>query len=100
MDKFAVILDLLKDYDAVSIVFIVMGYLIINNKISVVDKAVNQRPEGSATISDDVTTIKNDIQLIIVDLKHVKEEVDAHRDIDEAAFLRIENDIRLINSKI
>jgi hypothetical protein len=100
MEKFAVILDLLKDYDAVSIVFIVMGYLIINNKISVVDKAVNQRPEGSATISDDVTTIKNDIQLIIVDLKHVKEEVDAHRDIDEAAFLRIENDIRLINSKI
>ena len=100
MEKVTVLLELLKDYDAISIVFIVMGYLIINNKISVVDKAVNQRPEGSATISDDVTTIKNDIKLMSADLKHVKEEVDAHRDIDEAAFLRIENDIRLINSKI
>ena len=92
MEKFAVLLELLKDYDAVSIVFIVMGYLIINNKINIVDKAVNQRPEGSATISDDVTTIKNDIQLMSASLKYVKEEVDAHRDIDEAAFLRIEND--------
>jgi hypothetical protein len=100
MDKFTILLELLKDYDVVSLAVIVMGYLAIHKKIGIVDNAVNQRPEGSATISDDVTTIKNEIKLISVDVKHVKEEVDAHRDIDEAAFLRIENDIRLINSKI
>ena len=100
MDKIEIISTLLKEYDLISLLFVGLGYVLIHKKINIVDKAVNQRPEGGKTISDEVTEINNKVDLLSLDLTHVKAEVDTHRDVDEAAFLRIENDIRLINSKL
>ena len=100
MDKLGILLELLKDYDVVSIAVIGMGYLLLHKKISIVDNAVNQRPEGSSTISDDVIIIKNEIKLISADITHVKAEVDAHEIEVLRTFLRIEKDIGLINDKI
>ena len=100
MEKITFILEALKEYDLFNLAVVGVGYMFIHKKISIVDKAVNQRAEGSPTISDDITEIKGELKLMRVDLTHVKEEVDLHREVDESAFLRIENDIRLINSKI
>ena len=100
MDKFTILLELLKDYDVVSLAVIAMGYLALHKKIGIVDKAVNQRPEGSSTISDDVIIIKNEIKTMSADLTHVKADVDAHEIEVLRTFLRIEKDIGLINSKI
>ena len=100
MDELTLLLELLKDYDLISLIVVGLGYSFVHKKINVVDRAVNQRPAGNKTISDEVTEINNKIDLFALDLKYVKKEVDAHRDVDEAAFLRIEKDIRLINNKI
>ena len=100
LEKIEIISTLLKEYDLIRLLFIGVGYLFIHKKISIVDKAVNQRPEGGKTISDEVSEINSKVDLISLDLTHVKAEVDLHRDVDEAAFLRIEKDIRLINSKL
>ena len=100
MEKITFILESLKEYDLFSLIVVGVGYIFIHKKISIVDKAVNQRPEGCKTISDEVSEINSKVDLISLDLTHVKAEVDLHRDVDEAAFLRIEKDIRLINSKL
>ena len=100
LEKIETISILLKDYDLINLLFIGIGYLFIHKKINLVDRAVNQRPEGSKTISDEVSEINGKLDLLTLDLAHVKDEVDTHRDVDEAAFLRIEKDIRLINSKL
>tara|TARA_R110000824_G_scaffold204064_1_gene388755 strand:+ start:158 stop:469 length:312 start_codon:yes stop_codon:yes gene_type:complete len=98
MDKLTLLLEVLKDYDLATLIAVGIGYLFIHKKINIVDRAVNQRPVGSATISDDCITIKSELSLIKADLKHVKKEVDAHREVDESAFLRIEEDIREIRN--
>ena len=100
MDKFTILLELLKDYDVVSLAVIGIGYLAIHKKINIVDNAVNKRPAGSSTISEDVIIIKNEIKLMSADLTHVKAEVDAHEIEVLRTFLRIEKDIGLINDKI
>jgi len=100
MEKMTILLELLKDYDLINLIFIGVGYLFISKKINIVDKAVNQRPEGSQTISDEVTEINGKMDLFQLDMTHVKGEIDEHRAVDEKAFLRIEKDIRLINSKL
>ena len=37
MDKFTILLELLKDYDVVSLAVIAMGYLALHKKIGIVD---------------------------------------------------------------
>ncbi len=100
MEYLEFMLEILKEYDLATLIVVVIGYLVISKKISIVDQAVNQRPEGSKTISDEVTEINSKMDLFALDLDHVKNEVDEHRNVDEAAFLRIEKDIRQINGKL
>jgi hypothetical protein len=100
MEKITVLLELLKDYDLITLAFIGIGYLVIHKKINLVDRAVNQRPEGSKTISDEVSEINGKMDLFQLDLTHVKKEIDEHRSVDEKAFIRIEKDIRDLNRKL
>jgi hypothetical protein len=100
MEKITVLLELLKDYDLITLAFIGIGYLVIHKKINLVDRAVNQRPEGSKTISDEVSEINGKMDLFQLDLTHVKKEIDEHRSVDEKAFVRIEKDIRDLNRKL
>ncbi len=100
MEKIEILIALLKDYDALNLFAIIVFYLLVDKKIKIVDKAVNHRPEGSQTMSQEVTEIHHKIDLFSKDLKHVTKEVDEHRKIDEVAFKRIEKDIRILASKI
>lgn len=100
MEYLEFMLEILKEYDLATLIVVVIGYLVISKKINIVDKAVNQRPEGSKTISDEVTEINGKMDLFALDLEHVKTEVDEHRSVDEKAFIRIEKDIRQINGKL
>jgi hypothetical protein len=96
MDQITILLELLKDYDLTTILFLVGCYYFIMKKINIVDRAVNQRPQGSKTISDEVSEINHKMDLFSLDLEHVKKEMDEHRSIDEVAFKRIEEDLRTL----
>jgi archaellum component FlaC len=96
MELIPTILDLLKHYDLHTVMMIMVVYYFVSKKINTVDKAVNQRPTGSKTISDEVTEINHKMDIFSLDLKHVKKEIDEHRSIDEHAFSRIEEDIRTL----
>jgi len=100
LETIATIADLLKDYDGFSLIAIVVFYLLVDKRIKIVDKAVNHRPEGNLTLSQEVTEINHKIDLFANDLKHVKKEVDEHRQVDEVAFKRIEKDIRVLAAKV
>lgn len=100
MEKFLVVLEILKEFDALSVVGSVIVYYLLEKRIKAIDKAVNCRAKGEMTISQEVTQINHKIDLFSKDLNHVKEEVDAHRQVDEVAFKRIEKDIRVIATKV
>jgi len=94
------ILEVLKNYDAVTIIVGLLIYLGIHKKINIVDKAVNQRPIGSKTISQEVTEINHKLDLFHNDVSHIRKEIDEHRAVDEVAFNDIRKDIRLLASKL
>ena len=100
MDSIQIITELLKDYDAASVgVILYIGYL-LNKKIQTVDKAVNCRPEGSLTLSQEVSEIHRKVDVLAVELKHVKEEVDDHRKEDEAIIANLTSSINEISKKV
>ena len=70
------ILEVLKNYDAVTIIVGLLIYLGIHKKINIVDKAVNQRPAGSKTISEEVTEINHKLDLFHNDVSHIRKEID------------------------
>ena len=94
------ILKLLKDYDAINVIVVLVIYQLLDKRIRIVDKAVNHRPIGTLTLSEEVTEINHKVDLFRQDLTHVKKEIDAHRAVDEVAFTRIEKDIRTLAQKI
>ena len=93
------ILDILKNYDLTTVFVGIVIYVGLHKKINIVDKAVNQRPFGSKTISQEVTEINHKIDKFGVELGYVKKEIDAHRSVDEVAFNDIRKDIRVLASK-
>jgi pyruvate-formate lyase-activating enzyme len=98
--ELTVILEILKEYDAVALIGSAVVYYLLDKKIKGIDKAVNCRAKGEMTISQEVTEINHKLDLFSNDLKHVKKEVDAHRAVDEVAFQRVEKDIRIIANKV
>jgi hypothetical protein len=100
LENIAIITELFKDYDGFSLLAIIVFYLLVDKRIKIVDKAVNHRPFGQLTISEEVTEINHKIDMFGKDLAHVKKEIDEHRAVDEVAFRRIEKDIRVIASKV
>lgn len=100
MDSIQIITELLKDYDAASVgVILYIGYL-LNKKIQVIDKSVNCRPEGSLTLSQEVSEIHRKVDVLAVEVKHVKKEVDEHRKEDEAIIANLTNSINEISKKV
>lgn len=100
MDSIQLIADLLKDYDAASVVVILyIGYL-LNKKIQIIDKSVNCRPEGSLTLSQEVSEIHRKVDVLAVEVKHVKKEVDEHRKEDEAIIAKLSSSIDEISKKV
>jgi hypothetical protein len=100
MDSIQIITELLKDYDAASVgVILYIGYL-LNKKIQIIDKSVNHRPEGSLTMSQEVSEIHRKVDVLAVEVKHVKKEVDDHRKEDEAIIANLTNSINEISKKV
>ena len=98
--ELATLLELTKEYDLLTLLVVGIGWLVVNKRISLVDRAVNHRPDGAKTMSEEVTEINHKIDLFSVDLDYLKKEVDNHRAVDEVAFKRIEKDIRILASKV
>ena len=98
--EIAVILEILKEYDAVALIGSAVVYYLLDKKIKGIDKAVNCRAKGELTISQEVTQINHKLDLFANDLKHVKREVDNHRAVDEVAFRDIKKDIRILANKV
>lgn len=124
LENIAIIVELVKEYDGFSLLAIIVFYLLVDKRIQIVDKAVNQRPEGTPTISQEVSLINSKLDLmrkealaiikdmkllrkegymrydeLKVDIKHISNEIDAHRKVDEVAFMEIAKDIKEINAK-
>lgn len=100
MDSIQLIADLLKDYDAASVVVILyIGYL-LNKKIQIIDKSVNCRPEGSLTLSQEVSEIHRKVDVLAVEVKHVKKEVDEHRKEDEAIIANLTESVNEISKRV
>lgn len=107
MDKLTLLLEVLKDYDLTTLIAVGIGYLFIHKKINIVDRAVNQRPVGSATVSDDCMSIKSDLHLIKKDIVYIKKIIDKPKGDDDSfnvdflqSMIRIEQDINIINKKL
>jgi len=98
--ELASILEVLKDYDLASIAVAVFVYIHINKKLAVVDKAVNNRPIGEQTLSQEVSEIHRKIDVGDVKLTYMIKEVDAHRAIDELEFKSIAKDIRGLHRRV
>jgi hypothetical protein len=98
--EITLILQILKEYDALALLGSALVYYLLDKKIKAIDKAVNCRKKGELTISQEVSQINHKLDLFGKDLDYVKREVDAHRDIDEKTFTRIEKDIRLLAEKV
>jgi hypothetical protein len=94
------LLEISKEYDLLTLIVIVIGWLVTNKKIELVDRAVNHRPIGAKTISEEVTEINHKLDLFAKDLSHVKREIDNHRAVDEVAFNDIRKDIRILANKV
>ena len=98
--ELASILEVLKDYDLASIAVGVFVYIHINKKLTVVDKAVNNRPIGEQTLSQEVSEIHRKIDVGDVELNYMIKEVDAHRAIDELEFKSIAKDIKGLHRRV
>ncbi len=94
------ILEVLKDYDLVSIAVAVLVYIHINKKLSIVDKAVNNRPIGKNTLSQEVSEIHRKIDVGDVKLTYMVKELDAHRAVDEVEFKSIVEDIKGLHGRV
>jgi hypothetical protein len=94
------ILEVLKDYDLVSIAVAVLVYIHINKKLSIVDKAVNNRPIGKNTLSQEVSEIHRKIDVGDVKLSYMVKELDAHRAVDEVEFKSIVEDIKGLHGRV
>lgn len=95
-----VILNLLKDYDLPTIIIGTIVYFHINKKLNTVDKAVNQRPQDSMTISQEVSEIHRKVDVSATKTDYMIKELDAHRELDESTFLGIASDIKDIHKRI
>jgi hypothetical protein len=100
-------LTLIKDYDLPTILIGVLAYIYINKKLTVVDNAVNNRPAGSPTLSQEVSEIHRKVDVSAVKQDYITKELDAHRKVDEETFediatdfKKIKGDISSINRKI
>lgn len=98
--ELASILEVLKDYDLASIAVGIFVYIHINKKLTVVDKAVNNRPIGEQTLSQEVSEIHRKIDVGDVKLSYMIKEVDAHRAIDELEFKSIAKDIKGLHRRV
>lgn len=98
--ELASILEVLKDYDLASIAIAIFVYIHINKKLTVVDKAVNNRPIGEQTLSQEVSEIHRKIDVGDVKLNYMIKEVDAHRAIDELEFKSIAKDIKGLHRRV
>jgi hypothetical protein len=94
------ILEVLKDYDLVSIAVAVLVYIHINKKLTIVDKAVNNRPIGKNTLSQEVSEIHRKIDVGDVKLSYMVKELDAHRAVDEVEFKSIVEDIKGLHVRV
>jgi hypothetical protein len=104
---------LIDKTDPITLVALVVGYLALNKSLSLVkkdvdyiNKAVNDREAGDVTMSQEVKkiwkllselTVK--LEKHIVELTYVKKEIDAHRSVDEQAFLQMKDDLANLSCK-
>tara|TARA_R110000868_G_scaffold95467_1_gene262565 strand:+ start:62 stop:382 length:321 start_codon:yes stop_codon:yes gene_type:complete len=98
---------LITKFDPITLGVLTLIYFRVYKKLNVLDNAVNNRKEGQNTLSQEVTEIHVKLDKVInkqieneAHIKHTKEQVDLHRNVDEKAFNRIEKDIRSIASKV
>ena len=94
------ILTILKDYDLPTIAIGIVLYRYINQKLNTVDKAVNQRPLDSMTLSQEVSEIHRKVDVSIVKSDYMIKELDAHRETDEKEFLEISKDIKGLHKRV
>lgn len=94
------LLTLIKDYDLPTILIGVLAYIYINKKLTVVDNAVNNRPAGSPTLSQEVSEIHRKVDVSSVKQDYITKELDAHREVDEVMFKDIARDFKDVKSEI
>ena len=78
----ALIDSALQKYDLLTVIFVIGLYVWFKHKLNqvhkdvkVVDQAVNNRPEGSMTMSQEVSEIHRKVDVQNNELKHVKDDV-------------------------
>jgi chromosome segregation ATPase len=82
MELLALIDSALQKYDLLTVIFVIGLYVWFKHKLNqvhkdvkVVDQAVNNRPEGSMTMSQEVSEIHRKVDVQNNELKHVKDDV-------------------------
>lgn len=94
------LIEVLKDYDLPTIIVIFAFYHSINKKVNTVDRAINNVPTSSFEVSKELIGLTSKLEVLTIEVKHVKKEVDAHRSIDEKTFEIMAKDITSINERL
>lgn len=83
----------------VALLILYIGYL-LNKKMSYIDKAVNDRPADSPTLSKEVSEIHRKVDVLANEMTHMKDdihdtrlEIEAHRLEDERVIADFSKDI-------
>ena len=93
-------LEIFRDYDLPTIIIGIFVYVHINKKLNTVDKAVNNRPADSLTLSQEVSEIHRKVDVADVKSDYMIKELDAHRAIDEKEFSDIAKDIKGLHKRV
>tara|TARA_R110000772_G_scaffold123755_3_gene230147 strand:- start:275 stop:595 length:321 start_codon:yes stop_codon:yes gene_type:complete len=93
-------LEIFRDYDLPTIIIGIFVYVHINKKLTVVDKAVNNRPADSLTLSQEVSEIHRKVEVAGAKTEYIIKEVDAHREVDEKLFAQIGEDIKGLHKRV
>jgi len=82
MDLLELIDQLLSKYDLLTVIFVVGLYLwfkkkldLVHKDVKTVDSAVNNRPLGSMTMSQEVSEIHRKVDVQANEMKHVKDDI-------------------------
>lgn len=73
--SFIEVLEILKEYDLMTIIVVALGYYLMSKKIMIVDKAVNNRPSGTSTLSEEVTTIHRKVDVMNTEISYIKDDL-------------------------
>lgn len=107
MDLLELFDQALEKYDLLTILIVGALYLWFRKKLDTMDKrvqsvdhAVNNRPPGTPTLSQEISEIHRKVDVTSTKIEYIEKEIEEHRRVDEVTFKLLTDDISELRKKI